>query len=150
MFELCLHYGKWAVLAVLFFTFAMALRGMFEKWAHRAGWLIVTLVALAATFGAYERLPAGRGYPVLGLAIGVGGLVHILGDMLTSHGCPVFWPLPLGRRMWRCVGLPDSFSVKVGGKVEVYVLRTGFWLVSALAGVALVARPVMERFNIRV
>jgi membrane-bound metal-dependent hydrolase YbcI (DUF457 family) len=150
VFELCLHYGRWAVLSVLFFTFAMALRGMFEKWAHRAGWLIVTLVALAATFGAYERLPAGRGYPVLGLAIGVGGFVHLLGDMLTSHGCPVFWPLPLGRRMWRCIGLPDSFSVKVGGKVEVYVLRTAFWLVSALAGAALVARPVMERFNIRV
>jgi len=150
VFELCLHYGKFAVLSVLFLTFAMALRGMFEKWAHRAGWLIVTLVALAATLGAYERLPAGRGYPVLGLAIGAGGLVHILGDMLTSHGCPLFWPLPVGRRMWRCVGLPDSFSVKVGGRVEVYLLRTTFWLASALAGAALLARPVMHRFNIRV
>src|SRR5215510_4472830 len=77
VFELCLHYGKWAVLSVLFLTFAMALRGMFDKWAHRAGWVIVTLVALAATVAAYERLPAGRGYPVLGLAIGVGGVVHL-------------------------------------------------------------------------
>src|SRR5690349_5058497 len=67
VFELCLHFGKWAVLGVLFFTFAMALRGMFAKWAQRAGWLIVTLVALAATFGAYERLPDHRGYPMLGV-----------------------------------------------------------------------------------
>ena len=52
--------------------------------------------------------------------------------------------------MWRCVGLPDSFSVKVGGRVEVYLLRTTFWLASALAGAALLARPVMHRFNIRV
>jgi membrane-bound metal-dependent hydrolase YbcI (DUF457 family) len=149
VFELCLHFGKPAVLSVLFVTFAMALRGTFERWAHRAGWLIVTLVSAAATFGAYERLPAGRGYPILGVAIGVGCLVHILGDMLTSHGCPVFWPLPVGRRMWRCVGLPDSFSVKVGGKVEVYLLRFAFTLVSLLAGVAMVARPLMQRFNIR-
>jgi membrane-bound metal-dependent hydrolase YbcI (DUF457 family) len=151
VFELCLHYGKWAVLGVLFLTFAMALRGMFEKWARRAGWIIVTLAAAAATFAAYERLPAGRGYPMLGAALGVGCLVHIFGDMLTAHGCPIFWPLPTGgHRMWRCVGLPDSLSVKVGGRVEVYLLRTTFWLVSLLAAVGLLAPTVLDRFNIKV
>ena len=150
VFELCLHYGKWAVLAVLFLSFAMALRGMFQTWAKKAGWVIVTAASAAATLAAYGALPAGRGYPVLGVAIGVGGLVHVLGDMLTSHGCPIFWPLPIGRRMWLCVGLPDSFSVKVGGKVEVYVLRTTFWLVSIAAAVALVYQPVLQRLNIKV
>jgi membrane-bound metal-dependent hydrolase YbcI (DUF457 family) len=149
VFELCLHYGRWAVLPVLFITFAFALRGVFEKWAHKAGWLIVTLVAGAVTFGAYERLPADQGYPVLGLAIGVGGLVHLLGDMLTSHGCPVFWPIPTGRRMWRCVGLPDSFSVKVGGRVEVMLLRSAFAVISVLAGAAMLVQPIITRFNIR-
>ncbi len=95
---LCDGLGKAAVIGVLFVTFAMALRGLFVKWAQRAGWLIVTLVSAAAAFGAYEQLPGGRGYPVLGLAIGVGGVVHLLGDMLTRHGCPVLWPLPLGGR----------------------------------------------------
>ena len=150
IFELCLHFGKWAVIGVLFFTFAMALRGLFEKWAQRAGWVIVTIVSAAAAFGAFERLPGGRGYPVLGLAIGVGGIVHLLGDMLTSHGCPVFWPLPLGRRMWRCIGLPDSVAVKVGGKVEVYVLRTAFALVTIAAAGTLVVPTLMRRFHIEV
>jgi membrane-bound metal-dependent hydrolase YbcI (DUF457 family) len=150
VFELCLHFGKWAVIGVLFFTFAMALRGLFEKWAQRAGWVIVTIVSAAAAFGAFERLPGGRGYPVLGLAIGVGGVVHLLGDMLTSHGCPIFWPLPLGRRMWRCVGLPDSISVKVGGKVEVYVLRTAFTLVTLAAAGVLLVPTLMRRFHIDV
>jgi membrane-bound metal-dependent hydrolase YbcI (DUF457 family) len=152
IFELCLHYGRWAVLGVLFLTFGMALRGMFETWARRAGWLIVTLAAAAATAAAYPRLPAGTGrtYAVLGLAIGVGAVVHILGDMLTSHGCPVFWPLPVGRRMWRCVGLPDSFAVRVGGRVEKYVLRTAFWIISLLAAGGLLAPTVMDRFNIDV
>jgi membrane-bound metal-dependent hydrolase YbcI (DUF457 family) len=136
---LCAEFGKTAVIAVLFLTFAMALRGLFQKWAQRAGWLIVTLVSAASTFFVYERLPGGRGYPVLGVAIGVGGIVHLLGDMLTRHGCPLLWPLPLGRRMWRCVGVPDPVSVKVGGKVEKYVLRTAF----ALATIAAVGDLVM-------
>ncbi len=46
VFELCLRVGRWAVLGVLFFTFAMALRGMFQQWATRAGWLVVTLAAV--------------------------------------------------------------------------------------------------------
>ncbi len=70
--------------------------------------------------------------------------------MLTAHGCPIFWPIPTGRRMWRCVGLPDSFSVKVGGRVEVYGLRTLLWAVSLLAAAGLLAPTVMDRFNIRV
>src|SRR3954454_13142907 len=37
VFELCLHFGKPSVLGVLSCTFAMALRGLFEKWAERAG-----------------------------------------------------------------------------------------------------------------
>ncbi|OLB77271.1 MAG: metal-dependent hydrolase [Actinobacteria bacterium 13_2_20CM_2_71_6] len=150
VFELCWHYGKWAVLGVLFVTFAMALRGLFEKWARKAGWLIVTLVAGAATWGAYEVLPGNRGYPVLGVALGVGGIVHLLGDMITSHGCPILWPIPTGRRMWRNIGVPDAIAVTVGGKVEVIVLRTLFVLVSLAAGAGLFARPVLRRYNIEV
>ncbi len=150
VFELCLHYGKPAVLGMLFFTFAMALRGLFEKWAERAGWVIVTLAAAAATSAAYAVLPAGRGYPILGVALGAGGLIHILGDMLTRHGCPVLWPIPTGGgRRWRCIGLPDSFAVKVGGAVEVYVLRTAFWLVSLAAAGRLLYQPLLQRFNIK-
>jgi membrane-bound metal-dependent hydrolase YbcI (DUF457 family) len=151
VFQLCLHFGKPAVLGILFFTFAMALRGLFEKWAHRAGWVIVTLVAAAGTIGTYGALPAGRGYPILGIALGVGGLIHILGDMLTSHGCPVLWPIPTGRkRMWRCFGLPDSISVEVGGRVEVYGLRTAFWVISIAAAGWLLYQPVLQQFNIKV
>ena len=150
VFELCLHYGKWAVLPVLFFTFAMALRGLFTKWAERAGWVIVTLVAIAGTVGAYLTLPAGRGYPVLGLALGIGGVVHLLGDMITSHGCPILWPFPVGRRMWRCIGVPDAIAVEVGGKVEVIVLRTFFFLVAIGAGAGLYARPLLRRYDIEV
>lgn len=150
VFELCLHVGKWAVLGVLFVTFAMALRGLFEKWSHRAGWVIVTMCAIAGTAAAFATLPAGRGYPILGVALGVGGIVHLLGDMLTSHGCPIFWPLPLGRRMWRCIGLPDALAVEVGGGAEVFVWRTIFILIALAAGAGLLAPGLLNHYNINV
>src|SRR5205823_11723935 len=115
---------------------------------RRAGWVIVTLVAAGATVGAYHLLPGHRGYPVLGLALGVGGLVHLLGDMVTSHGCPVLWPIPTGRRMWRNIGVPDAIAVTVGGKVEVLLLRTLFFLVAVAAGAELFARTLLRRCNI--
>ncbi|MBO0871336.1 MAG: metal-dependent hydrolase [Micromonosporaceae bacterium] len=148
VFELCLHFGKPAVIGVLFFTFAMALRGLFQSWSKRAGWVIVTLVAAAGAWGAFERLAAGRGYPVLGIALGVGGLVHLLGDMVTSHGCPVLWPLPTGRRMWRCIGVPDAIAVKVGGKVERLVVRPVFAVASVLATAALWVPGLWHRYRI--
>jgi membrane-bound metal-dependent hydrolase YbcI (DUF457 family) len=148
VFELCSYFGKWAVLGTLFFTFAMALRGLFDKWAQRAGWIIVTAVSAAGAFGAYLRLDSAGDYTVLGFALGVGGLVHLIGDMITPHGCPVLWPIPTGRQMWRNIGLPDLFAVQVGGKVEVYVLRTLFIATSILAAGWLALYPVLQRYNV--
>jgi hypothetical protein len=39
--------------------------------------------------------------------------------------------------------------VKVGGKVEVYLLRTAFWLVSLASAGRLFYQPVLHRFNIK-
>lgn len=134
---LCAAYGKWAVIPILFLTMGLALRGLFHKWAERAGWVIVTLVSAAAAYGTFLYLPADRGYPMLGLAVGVGCFVHLLGDIVTSAGVPILWPVPTGRRMWRMVGVPNGVSVSVGGRVEVLLLRTVFVLVSLAAGSAL-------------
>ena len=147
---LCVRFGKWAVITVLFLTFAMALRGLFEKWAKRAGWIVVTLSAAAAAFWVHQNLPGGRGYPALGVAIGVGGIVHLLGDLLTDRGCPLFWPVPIGRRkLWRTIGVPDAVAVKVGGKVEVLVLRTLFTAIAVISGFSLLGPALLRRFDIQ-
>jgi membrane-bound metal-dependent hydrolase YbcI (DUF457 family) len=146
--ELCIRYGRWAVVTVLFLTFAMALRGLFEDWAKRAGWIVVTLVAAFSAYGAYQYLPADRGYPVLGMALGAGGLVHLLGDMLTDRGCPLFWPVPLGRKLWRCIGVPNFMAVKVGGKVEVMVLRTAFAVIAIASAGWLMWSTLVNQYHI--
>jgi membrane-bound metal-dependent hydrolase YbcI (DUF457 family) len=147
---LCTRYGKWAVLGVLFFTFGLALRGLFDKWAHRAGWVLVTITSGAAAYGAYIKLPEGRGFPMIGMAVGVGCIVHLLGDIVTRAGVPILWPIPTGRRMWRMIGLPDTFAIEAGSKVETTVLRTVFTLISVLAGAGLLARPILKKFNIEI
>ena len=134
---LCARYGRWAVVGILFLTIGLALRGLFEDWAQRVGWAAVTLIATAAAFGTYVALPADRGYPMLGFAVGIGCFVHLLGDIVTRAGVPVLWPLPVGRRTWRMIGVPDGLAVRVGGRVEVVVLRGAFVLVALLAIAAL-------------
>jgi membrane-bound metal-dependent hydrolase YbcI (DUF457 family) len=147
---LCAQFGRWAVLGVVFFMVGLALRGLFDEWAQRAGWVIITIVSAVVAWFTFLNLPAGRGYPMLGLAVGVGCFVHILGDMITKNGVPLLWPIPLGRRMWRMIGVPSSLAVKVGGTVEVVVLRTAFSIVSVLAALGLMAPAVLSRFDVDV
>lgn len=140
---LCAEYGKWAVIGVLFFTIGLALRGLFDGWAERAGWLLVTALSAAAAGLTYAQLPAERGYPMLGFAVGVGCMVHLLGDMITSSGVPLLWPIPTGRRMWRMFGVPDAFAVRVGGRGEL-VLRGALVVVCLLAALAMFPLPVHQ------
>jgi membrane-bound metal-dependent hydrolase YbcI (DUF457 family) len=147
--QLALHFGKWAVIGIMFLMVGMALRGLFDKWATRAGWVIVTIVSGVCAFYTYENLDAYRGYPLLGVAVGIGGLIHLAGDVITTHGCPLFWPLPTGNhRMWRNIGVPDRFAVEVGGTVETVVLRWTFTGIALLCTLGLAAPSLMDRFNI--
>ncbi|MEU8263849.1 metal-dependent hydrolase [Micromonospora sp. NPDC048999] len=145
--ELCAHYGKWAVVGVLFFMIGLALRGLFEKWAARAGWLVVTLVSAAAAWFTFANLPGDRGYPLIGTAVGVGCIVHVLGDMITRAGVPILWPIPIKRRMWTPFGVPHSIALRTGSKTETVVLRTAMTIIAVLAAVGLVAPSVLQRFN---
>jgi membrane-bound metal-dependent hydrolase YbcI (DUF457 family) len=86
---------------------------------------------------------------MIGLAMGVGCFVHIMGDIITSAGVPILWPIPTGRRMWRMIGIPNAIAVKVGGKVEVLVLRGVFTIISILSAAGLAAPSLLHRFNIR-
>jgi membrane-bound metal-dependent hydrolase YbcI (DUF457 family) len=145
---LCTHYGKWAVVGILFVMSGLALRGLFDEWAERAGWLIVTICAAVIAAWTAARLPGDRGYPLLGLAVAVGCVVHLCGDMITSAGVPILWPIPLGRRLWRMISVPDGLAVRVGGRTETIVLRGTFTLVSLLAIAAMFAPGVLHRFEL--
>lgn len=144
---LCAQFGKWAVLGVMFFMTGLALRGLFDRWAERAGWLIVTLTAAVLAWLTAANLPGDRGYPMLGFAVAVGCVVHLFGDMITKSGVPLLWPIPLGARMWRMIGVPDGIAIRAGGPGEVFVLRAVFTVVAVLAVVAMFAPGLLTGLN---
>ncbi|HWS38130.1 MAG TPA: metal-dependent hydrolase [Actinoplanes sp.] len=144
---LAAKYGEWAVVGIVFFMSGLALRGLFDKWAERAGWVIVTLASALIAWFTAANLSGDRGYPLLGMAVGVGCFVHILGDMITKNGVPILWPIPIRRRMWMMIGIPNSMAVKVGGKVEVVVLRTAFTVISLLSIAGLYIPSVLDKIN---
>lgn len=147
----CWRGGKWAVLGILFFMLGLALRGLLGRGAERFGWIFITLVSAAAAYFTYLYLPPDRGYPMLGVAVGVGCFVHLMGDVVTSAGVPLLWPLPTGGgRMWRMFGVPNFLSVRVGGKVETVLLRGVFAIVCLAAAAALAGPGFLARFNINV
>jgi membrane-bound metal-dependent hydrolase YbcI (DUF457 family) len=129
---LAIRFGKPVVLGTLFFTIALAIRGVMAEWAKGRGWLVTTAVSLAVTVFAFAMLPA-EGYPLLGVAVGVGCLVHTLGDMITHHGCPLLWPIRIKGRAWYNVTLPGKLAVRAGGGFERAVLLPGLTVLACLA-----------------
>jgi membrane-bound metal-dependent hydrolase YbcI (DUF457 family) len=127
-------YGKTAVIIALFLLFGMGIRGLLANQAKSSGWVITTALAALAAYVAANELPDNRGYPLVGLAVGVGCLVHTLGDMITRAGCPVVWPVPIRGERWYEIGLPDSIALRAGGAVEKAVVVPIF-IAIAIVGV---------------
>ena len=141
----CTAGGRWAVIPILFVMMGLALRGLFHTVAAKLGWIPITLLSAAAAYGTYVYLPSQRGYPLLGIAVGVGCVVHLLGDIVTTEGVPIFWPLPTGRREWRMIGVPNAIAVSVGGRAENF-LRGAFTVIGVAAALGLAAPAVLSRF----
>lgn len=146
--SLCAAYGKWAVVAIVFLMAGLALRGVFDEWAERAGWVIVTLCSGVIAWFTAANLPGDRGYPMLGFAVAVGCVVHLWGDMITRAGVPILWPIPIKRRMWMMIGTPDKIAFRAGSKFETVVLRTIFVAISVLAIAGMFVPYLLHEFNL--
>ena len=119
---LAAQFGKPAVIAILFVLTGLAVRGLLPSAVNKKGWIVTTGVSLAAAFGMFRLLPENRGYWILGLAMGLGCLIHILGDMITKMGSPLLFPIPIKRRLWHDIGLPKKYALRAGGKGENQIL----------------------------
>ncbi|MCC3765482.1 metal-dependent hydrolase [Glycomyces sp. TRM65418] len=119
---LAAQFGKPAVIAILFVLTGLAVRGLLAETVAKKGWVVTTAVALAASYGMYRLLPDTRQYWILGLAMGIGCFIHILGDMITKMGSPLFFPIPIKGRRWNDIGLPNAIALRAGGKEENRIL----------------------------
>jgi membrane-bound metal-dependent hydrolase YbcI (DUF457 family) len=125
------HWGRPFVLAVLYLLYSLAVRALHlcppGKGIH--SWGVVQMLAIAGTAASYEYLPKNPAW--LPAAVGLGALVHLVGDCLTKEGCPLLWPLD--KRM----GIP--LIKRTGDKFETAFL-TPVMAVGALACVFLAVR----------
>lgn len=128
---LCATAGRGATLGVLFVTCGLAVRGLLADWAVRAGWVMATAAGAGVTWVAFMFL-AVESYWVLGVAVGVGCVVHLIGDMITRQACPLLWPLPIAGQRWRPIGPPRFLRIRAGGWAEKSVLLPGLSVATAV------------------
>ena len=134
--------GRWAVLAILFVHMVLAVEGLL--WRAGPGlaatcWCGCSARPAPGCSPASWTSPAtartgcspqpGQHYLWIGLPIVLGALVHCIGDALTVSGCPVLWPIPIGRKRWYPIGPPKFMRFRAGSWVELKVLTPVFFVV---------------------
>ena len=138
--------GAGALAVVLFALAARALhltRGTITAW-------VCALVA-----GAFVAEAAPHSITWLPLAVGLGYVVHIAGDMLTTGGVPLLWPLtprpsqqlltraPLLARMWRTNGYVAVPVLGNTGSVREWILALAISAYTALGALWVLTRIIV-------
>lgn len=118
-----IRFGRPAIIATLFLTLGLALRGLAGGWAAKHGWMAVTAVAAVLAAVTWQFYPDEVGSRALGAAVGLGCLMHCLGDAITREGVPFLAPLmPWRGRRWQEWRLPSWLAIRAGGPFERAVL----------------------------
>ncbi|MFD4369195.1 metal-dependent hydrolase [Rhodococcus sp. NPDC058521] len=120
---LVVHFGKPAIIGVLFFAIGLALRGLAGEFAKEKGWLVVSLLAAVFSALTWQWYPTEAGSLGLGVAVALGCATHCLGDAITKEGVPFLAPfVPWAREHWWEFRLPAFLSIRAGGPFEKIVL----------------------------
>jgi membrane-bound metal-dependent hydrolase YbcI (DUF457 family) len=132
--------GRWAVMAILFGHMVLAVEGLLWRQARTSSDVLVWLLGATSAWVLTDVLnSAGNGkewlftqpgqhYMWIGLPILLGALVHCVGDALTVSGCPILWPIPIGRKRWYPLGPPKFMRFRAGSWVEIKVLTPVFFV----------------------
>ncbi|MFD8808410.1 metal-dependent hydrolase [Streptomyces sp. NPDC059597] len=138
-------WGRWAVLAILFVHMVLAIEGLLWRaargsssdvlvWllAATSAWILAGMLDKDGNGSRWLFDAHGREYMWLGLPIILGALVHDIGDALTVSGCPILWPIPVGRKRWYPVGPPKAMRFRAGSWVEIKVLMPVFMVLGGV------------------
>ncbi|MEU4211688.1 metal-dependent hydrolase [Streptomyces sp. NPDC026206] len=138
--------GRWAVLGILFVHLVLAVEGLLWRMARTSSDVLVWLLGATSAWilaGVLDQsgngshwlfTGPGQEYMWLGLPIVLGALVHDIGDALTVSGCPILWPLPIGRKRWYPLGPPKTMRFRAGSWVELKVLMPAFMVLGGVGG----------------
>lgn len=112
-------HNPWVTAALLFFFAGLGVRGLLHEWDHAADTFVVTVLSVIIVWRCWDWVHTGGHTAAwFGVAVIAGCLAHCVGDAVTEDGCPVLWPIPLGRHLWYPIGLPKFLRYRTGGRVE--------------------------------
>ncbi|GAA3926643.1 metal-dependent hydrolase [Streptomyces gulbargensis] len=138
--------GRWAVLGLLFVHLVLAVEGLLWRAARMSSDILVWLLGATSAWiiaGVLDQpgnganwlfTDPGQEYLWLGLPVLLGALVHDIGDALTVSGCPILWPIPVGRKRWYPVGPPRALRFRAGSWIELKVLMPAFMILGGVGG----------------
>ncbi|MEW1859609.1 metal-dependent hydrolase [Streptomyces sp. NBC_00669] len=144
---LAVYGGRWAVLAILFVHMVLAVDGLLWRQARASSHVLVWLLGATSAWMLADVLDdpgngkawlftePGQHYMWIGMPIVLGALVHCLGDALTVSGCPILWPIPVGRRRWHPLGPPKFMRFRAGSWVEIKILTPVFFVAGGACAV---------------
>jgi membrane-bound metal-dependent hydrolase YbcI (DUF457 family) len=116
---LVLLHNPWITAGLLFFLTGLGVRGLLHEWDHAADTFVVIVLSSIITWQCWTWSHTGGDKAAwVGLTVLVGCLAHCVGDAVTEEGCPILWPVPVGRHLWYPIGLPKPMRYRTGGKVE--------------------------------
>lgn len=78
-----------AIMSMILIGFALHTLKFIPRQAKKSGWILSGIIAALILFLA----PHEQGW--FPIAVGLGAIVHILGDMMTTGGCNLVWPFKL-------------------------------------------------------
>lgn len=129
--------GQLFSLIVMGLFLHLALAGLFEKqvkkYRKKFGPYVLMASSAAITIPIAFILPENEKYQWLGIAVGLGWMMHILGDAITKMGSPVLWPLKIKGKRWYDVALPSFLRITAGGRFEKAVLLPVLTVITSVA-----------------
>lgn len=116
-------------------TIAKKIIGKMKSKAGPVGFIVPLLISIGIIVLLWKMLPVSVSYSKIGIAFGIGWFIHILGDMCTTQGVPVLWPIPIRGKMWWHVRL---LPIKAGGVIENFVFIPLFLVIIGISIICIV------------
>lgn len=110
---------------IIYISIQLALASLFKNLYRKqksnpSTKLGITAISIIFSIYLVVFLPEDINYNWVGLLVTFGWILHLLGDMLTVSGVPVFFPLKRKGKCWWNYRFP--FGIKAGGFVESTIL----------------------------
>lgn len=117
-------------IASLFKSLHKKIKGsLIGKIAVRAGSLLIAILLVII-------LPADLSYNWVGAAVTFGWIAHLLGDMMTVAGVPVFFPLKFNGKRWWNFRFP--LGIRAGGWIEMSILIPLFSIIIIVSAINII------------